>query len=240
MSDRRDDWIRAALERAPVPEESPTFFDDVWEAAQARERASARRWRRVSLALAVVAAAAISSAAVLAAAPAAATGIDLTGVCLAQIQGGVPAFVAGAVVSGPRQHGVSPHAKPPPGFHVDPSVWLTTTPGLVPNENPVLSFNSEYSGYALDRRACPATRQRLAFGHDGLGRPVQLGERGLQLVDRCLGPSHFAFRVHIATDRDGVPTAAQLVVANPKNGKRLVYIEWTPKRVDGWSAAACD
>jgi hypothetical protein len=241
MADDRDDWIREALARTPLPPESDTFFDDLWEAAQARERAAVRRWRRVSLALAVVTAAAVSSAAVLAASPTSASAsVDLTGVCFAQEQGGIPAFIVGAIVSGARRPGVSPTAKPPPGYHVDPTIWITTTAGLVPNEAPVFSLNFQFSGYQLDRRACPPTPMKVEFSREGLPNAVHLGVKNLQLVRRCLGPVRFAFRIHVVTDRNGVPIRAQIAAANARTGKRLVYIVWSPKRVDGWSAPSCE
>ena len=239
MSDR-DDWIRSALERAPVPDQSPTFFADLWEAAQARERASVRRWRRISLVLALVAAAAVSSAAVLAAAPASTTtNVDLRGVCAAQVQGGIPVCIVGGIVSGHREPGPS-HANPPPGFHVDPTLWITTTPGLVPNTAPVFSLTSQYAGYQLDRRVCPATSQTIDFSRQGLPDAVHLDQKNLQLVRRCLGPVRFAFRVRIYNDRNGIPIRAQVAVANARTGKRIVYMNWTPTRIDGWSAASCE
>jgi hypothetical protein len=240
MTDERDDWIRAALERMPVPPESPAFFDDLWEAAQARERAAARRWRRISLALALVAAAAISSAAVLAAAPSSAsTAVDVRGVCVAQEQGGIPAFIVGAFVGGPRRGG-PPAKKPPPGFHVDPTVWITTTQGFVPNTAPVFSLNSVFSGYQLDRRACPPTSMAIVLSHRGLGNPVHLDAENLRLVRRCLGPAHFAFRVRITNDRSGIPIRVQMAVVNARTAKPLAYLTWSPSRVDGWSADSCE
>jgi hypothetical protein len=240
MPDERDDWVRAALGRVPVPPESPTFFDDLWEAAQARERAAARRWRRVSVALALVAAAAISSAAVLAAAPnSASTTVDVRGVCAAEEQGGIPAFIVGAFISGPRRPG-PPAKKPPPGFHVDPTVWITTTQGLLPNTAPVFSLNSVFSGYQLDRRACPPTSLKIDLTHEGLGNPVHLDAKNLQLVRRCLGPAHFAFRVHITNDRSGIPIRVQLAVVNARTARRIAYLTWSPSRIDGWSADSCE
>jgi hypothetical protein len=241
MADERDEWIRAALERAPVPEQSPRFFADLWEAAQARERAAARRWRRVSLVLALVAAAAVSSAAVLAASPRSTSAtVDVRGVCAAQEQGGIPAFIVGAIVSGPRKPGKPSTVKPPPGFHVDPTAWITTTPGFVPDTAPVFSFSTQASGYQLDRRSCPPTSASIPLAREGLGNPVHLDAKSLRLVVRCLGPARFAFRARITNDRYGVPIRAQIAAANARTGKQLVYIAWSPTRVDGWSAASCE
>lgn len=241
MADGRDEWIRAALDRAPVPEQSPTFFAELWEAAQGRERASARRWRRVSLVLALVTAAAVSSAAVLAASPSSASAtVDVRGVCVAQVQGGIPAFIVGAVVSGPRKPGKPSSVKPPPGFHVDPTAWITTTPGFVPDTAPVFSLSTQASGYQLDRRTCPPTSMSIPLARQGLGNPVHLDQKNLRLVVRCLGPARFAFRVRIANDRYGVPLRAQIAVANARTGKQLVYIAWSPTRIDGWSAPSCE
>jgi hypothetical protein len=243
VPDERDEWIRATLERARVPDESPTFFDELWETAQARERAAARRWRRVSLALAVAAVIAISSAAVLAASSPSrgTTGVvDVRGVCAATQMGGITVFSVGARPSNRPTSPSQINVKPPPGFHVDPSLWLQ-------NGDPmygaiVFSLTPFYSGYQLDRRSCTPTGLAIRLSRSGLSDAsrVHLTEPSTQLVKRCLGVGRFAFRVRIVSDKTGVPVSAQLAVVRARTGKPLAYDRWTASRVDGWSAPSCE
>jgi hypothetical protein len=238
VAEERDDWIRAALERAQVPDESPSFFADLWEAAQARERAAVRRWRRVSLVLALLAAAAISSAAVLAASPAAANVVDVRGVCAAQIVGGIPVFSVTAVPSG-RPPKKLVNVKPPPGFHVDPSLFLTT--GHEFDAPPLFSLSTYFSGYQLDRRTCTPTRSAIALTHSALPADgVSATDKNSRIHFRCLGAGTFAFRLRIVNDKSGVPASAQVAVVRAKTGKPIVYVEWSPTRVDGWAAPSCE
>src|ERR1700686_1197489 len=62
----RDDQIREALERLPVPPEPPAFFNELWEKAGANDRRAVRRWRRASIAFATLAVAAATAAGVFA------------------------------------------------------------------------------------------------------------------------------------------------------------------------------
>jgi hypothetical protein len=233
----RDDVVRRALERLHVPPESSGFFDELWERAQAREQAATRRWRRISLALAVVALAAIASAAVLAAAPSAATNvIDVRGVCPSGIQGGLPVFTVHAEPGDRPEPGASPIPHPPPGFFVQYSVYLTTV-GL---EGRFFGLSSLFSGYQLDRRGCPATRARIDLSHKGMANEGTFVHGDYtSFHQRCVDVARFAFRVRITTNTDGVPTKAELAVVRAKTGTPLVYVLWTPEKVTGWSTPRC-
>jgi len=239
----RDEWVRATLERAPVPDERPDFFADLWEEAQQRERASARRWRRTSVVLAFVAAIAISAAAVLgASAPhrAAAGVTELRAACTAQDAGGLPAFSIGAKPSGKPDPSLI-NVKPPPGYHIDPSLWIATGSGTSFGGGNVFSLNTYLSGYQIDRNACSTTRLPIALTRKGLpAAGVHLTDPNTELVRRCLGTARFAFRIRIVTGKAGVATSAKLAIVRARTGKLLAYYEWSPTRVDGWSVAACE
>jgi hypothetical protein len=239
----RDEWVHATLERVRVPEESPTFFSELWEEAQARERAAARRWRRTSVVLAFVAALAISAAAVLgASAPhrAAAGVTELRAVCSAQDTGGLAAFSIGAKPSGKPDPSLI-NVKPPPGYHIDPSIWIATGSASSFGGGNVFSLNTYLSGYQLDRHVCSTTTLPIALTRKGLpAAGVQLTNENTELVRRCLGTGRFAFRIRITTSKAGVPASAKLAVVRARTGKPLAYYEWSPTRVDGWSVAACE
>lgn len=239
----RDEWVQASLERVRVPDESPTFFLELWEEAQARERASARRWRRTSVVLALVAAIAISAAAVLgASAPhdAAAGVTELRAACVAQDTGGLPVFSIGAKPSGKPDPSLI-NVKPPPGYHIDPSLWIATGAGSSFGGGNLFSLNTYLSGYQLDKHVCATTRLPIPLTRKGLpAAGVHLTDQNTELVRRCLGTARFAFRIRITTGKAGVATSAKLAVVRARTGKPLAYFEWSPTRVDGWSAAACE
>ena len=71
-----------------LPPEDPGFFDEFWSATAQRERLHARRWRRVSLAVATLALAAISAAAVVASPFGRSSTVDQRVSCALRTQGG--------------------------------------------------------------------------------------------------------------------------------------------------------
>jgi hypothetical protein len=154
--------------------------------------------------------------------------------------GGTTVFTVGARPSNRPTSPSQINVKPPPGFHVDPSLWLQSgdpTYGAF-----VFSLSPFYSGYQLDRRSCSTTSIAIRLSRGGLpgASLVHLTDTSSQLVKRCLGVSRFAFRVRIVSDKTGVPVSAQLAVVRAKTGKPLAYEQWTPARVDGWSAPTCE
>jgi hypothetical protein len=233
--ERRDEHVRIALEQMHVPPDPPQFFDELWERVQARERAAARRWRRISLVLALVAAGAISSAGILAAAPTPRNVVDLRAVCQAGPQGGLPVFTVLGIPSGPPPAGAVGPAHPPPGFKVASGVSIED--GL---QAQILSFSSLFSGYQLDRRRCGAEKRSISFSHSGLD-PVGTFHFGdyVSVGRRCLGFARFAFRVRITTSDQGLPEKAQLVVVTTKTRKPLVYLQWSQQTVTGYAAPKC-
>ena len=154
--------------------------------------------------------------------------------------GGTTVFTVGAKPSNRPTSPSQINVKPPPGFHVDPSLWLQSgdpTYGAF-----VFSLSPFYSGYQLDRRSCSTTGLAIRLSRGGLpsASRVHLTVRSTQLVKRCLGVGRFAFRVRIVSDKTGVPVSAQLAVVSAKTGTELAYDQWTPRRVDGWSAPSCE
>lgn len=230
----RDDDVRSALERLRVPPEPASFFDELWEQAQARERAAARRWRRVSLVLALVAAGAISSAGVLAASPAASNVVDLTAQCRAELRGGLPVFIVNASPSAPAPAGGVGKANPPPGFTIDSSLSIETG-----EQHDLLEFSNQFSGYQLDRRACVTARARVELKARGLPSAGVYSYPGYtSLRRRCIGFGRFVFRIRITNDSEGTPQRAELAIVTVK-GKPLVFVQWASQRVVTFAAPAC-
>jgi len=228
-----DERVRDALERMPVPPERPGFFDELWEEAQARERAAARRWRRISLMLALVAAAAISSAGVIAGTTSS-NAVDITASCVPDLQGGLPAFIVHAAPGAKPKPGADVNAKPPPGFDIVSSVWLETGAQMK-----LFGFSSMFSGYQLNRLRCATSKAHVTLTAGKLPRAgVFTYPSYVELRKRCVGFGPFLFRVHIANNGEGTPQKAQLAVAT-KRGKPLVFVDWTPARVVTYSSTAC-
>lgn len=235
MAEERDERVRRALEGMPVPADRPGFFDELWEQVQARERAAARRWRRIALVLALVAAAAISSAGILATAPTPKNVVDLTAVCHSGIQGGLPVFKVLANPSGPPPPGDVGAAHPPPGFKVATGVSIED--GL---QEQLLSFSSQFSGYQLDRRRCASDKHHVDFSRKGLESAgvYHFGDY-VSLARRCLGYTRFVFRVRIVSSDEGAPQSAKLAVVSAKTGKPLMYVQWSQQVATGYAAPAC-
>src|SRR4051794_8649089 len=89
--------MRELLNKIPEPPESPTFFDELWRRAEMADRAAARRWRRVAIAVVAASVAAAASVGVLAATRATDAGAvahtaDATFLCTSDDQGGVNVF----------------------------------------------------------------------------------------------------------------------------------------------------
>jgi len=234
----RDDWVRDALERLEVPPERDAFFAELWEQAQARERAAARRWRRAAFALGVTTVAAISSAGVLAASPSASNVVDLTSRCRAEPPGfgsvfTVFASAASKPTNGPAPSSTTPH--PPPGFDIVSDLAIETG-----NQMKLFGISALFSGYQLDRSHCAPVKTRVELARRSLpSAGVYRTGYYTHMSRRCVGWQLFTFRVRITNDGDGVPVKAELAVVAGKKSRPLAYVRWTPGLVQTYAADVC-
>lgn len=234
----RDDWVRDALGRLDVPPERDAFFAELWEQAQARERAAARRWRRVALALAVTTAAAISSAGVIAASPNTSNVVDLTSRCRAEPPGYASVFTVFAAAAskptqGPPPTSTTPH--PPPGFDIVSDLAIETG-----NQMKLFGISGLFSGYQLDRSHCAPVKSKVDLSRHALpSAGVYKTGYYTHLSRRCVGWQLFTFRVRITNDSNGVPVKAELAVVAGKKARPLAYVRWTPGLVQTYAADVC-
>ena len=90
------------LDRLAAPPARTGFHDELWDRVEAAERAATRRWRRTSIALAVIAIGAIATATSLAAALNTGSGrsvVDRTYSCVALSSGALPTVLIAAYVN---------------------------------------------------------------------------------------------------------------------------------------------
>jgi hypothetical protein len=228
----RDDEIRASLEELELPPQPTRFFDDLWELVTAREHAAAVRWRRISVALAVVAVTAITTATVLAA-PHGSNVVDQTLVCTLQQQGGIPVVNVGV-------QPVSPPRKMSTYTWTEPAELLVTTGGDAFQGHRLFDAQSTAKGYLLDTSLCSAGRVKVPLARAGLPSTGVLhqGYKGIQL--RCLGPGHVTLHLRLLQDSSGHPTSGQLAARITRTNKPLLYIEWSRGLVRTYAAPSCD
>jgi hypothetical protein len=234
----RDLIVRDALEQHVVPEQSPTFFEDLWDLVHRREHSAVVRWRRISIALAAVAIAAIVAATVLAA-PHATRTTDQTVTCELQDQGGLPEI---SVLVRPES--------PPSGapYHYVNPAQLDITTGTAPmgagfgvaNNQRLFLVAGGTKGYLLSHTACKAGGRRPPLARAGLP-PTQTLRRGfLGLIIRCLGPAKVTLRVRLTQNANGEPAHVLLAVRAARTGKALVFADWTATLVRAAAAPSCD
>jgi len=221
--------VREATERL-LPPESPTFFDDFWEQAAARDHLAARRWRRRSLALAAVALAAASAAGVIAAPSGTADVADASLTCETQTQGGYQVFDLGA---GPARPASSS------SWRKTASLILTTG-GDSYYGTKLLVIDAASRGFLVNKSLCTSS-----------GRDVELARRGLPFQReyrkgsfagrefRCVRSGRIAFRYRLTTGANGEPVSARVVVEMAKTRRPMIYVEWSPAHVVMYAATSC-
>jgi hypothetical protein len=226
-----DMLVRRAADRL-VPPERDSFFEDFWLLAESRERAAARRWRRVALALAVVAFGSLTAAAVIAA-PFRSTDVhDDTMVCDTLTQGGLKVFNVAANATRTKQQGWSPALMV--------SRLLLTTGGDPDYGTRLVGIADGTKGYIQNRELCKEVHSPLALGPRSLPlldtlRPSDVWGR----YHRCLLPGRLVIRSRVTTASSGVPKNARLGVELQKRHRPLFYVEWSPSRVKIWGVASC-
>jgi hypothetical protein len=165
--------------------------------------------------LALLAAAAISSA----------SAIDVSARCVAELQGGLPAFSVTASPTGPKLAA---------RFRVPASLSIETA-----QQENLLFVTAGNQGYVVDSARCTQSKRGPALSRRGLPQAgvYRFGDY-LSLVRRCVGVRRFAFRARITTNARGRPVAAELAISSAR-GKPLAYVRWARSRVAAWASPVC-
>jgi hypothetical protein len=229
----RDDVLAGLA--APPPR--PGFHDALWDRAVAAERASARRWRRTSIALAAVTIAAIAAASAFAAGlgtDARASVIDRTLSCATSLQAQRPVMWVQANVKTKRN----------PVASLD-VITLPATTWVVTGQKQQMSIGAAKDGFGIDDGSCTASKQRVPLVPSGLPASTTVTSTFLgSFWETCRTADHnradrTLLHVHV-TLKNGIPATAQLAIRNEATGKPVGYVEWTPKRVASWFGPACN
>jgi hypothetical protein len=221
---------------APAPR--PGFHERLMERAVEAEHASARHWRRVSIALAVVATAAIATASTLAATRGSAgakTIVDRTLSCATALQGQRPIVWINANV----KTKLNPVA----------SLTATTLSDAVTvgtrSAPPQLSVAQAKGGFGSDDGACAASHRRVPLSPSGLPASTTVTSTFIgQFWETCRTADHnradrTLLHFHLV-EKDGTPQSAELAIRNEATGKPVGYVVWTPSRIASWFAPACN
>ena len=225
------------------PPETPGFFDELWQRAEADARRRAKLWRFAAIALAAIAFTAASAAAVIAARSTsdvragAAKTVDRTLVCgmktdlgnglrvFARIdEPGAPADLAATTAGGLQLGGIGV-------FAVASRHWWVQ----LPNGKRVLLK----AGYGFDDTVCqPASRIALAAsGLPRLGLFSHATTDNLSLFcPEASAPMFVRMRV---TVKDGVPISAQMAIRAGVHRHPLAYVDWAPGRFTAYGSSGC-
>ena len=228
------------LGRLAAPQPRPGFHDELWERVEAAERAATRRWRRTSIALAVVAVSAVAAATALAATLTSsqrASVIDETLSCATTLQGQRPLIWVQAHVK-TRQIPVA-------GFDVETTPGGNSVVAGAPNAvTQQLAVAAAKDGFGVDDVTCAPSHRRVQLAAAGLPASTTITTtfigsfwESCAIADRARA-DRALLHVHV-TLADGVPTRAQLAVRNEATNKPIAYVVWTPTRVSSFFAQAC-
>jgi hypothetical protein len=228
------------LGRLAAPQPRPSFHDELWERVEAAERAATRRWRRTSIALAVVAVSAVVAATALAATLASSPHESVIGEtlsCATTLQGQRPVVSVQANVK-TRQIPVA-------------SLAVLTTPGgdvvVAGSPNQVsqqLAVAAAKDGFGVDDATCAPSHRRVPLAAAGLPASTTITTTFLgsfwqscAIADRARA-DRALLHVHV-TLAGGVPTRAELAIRNEATNKPIAYVVWTPTRVSSFFAQSC-
>lgn len=225
------------LGRLAAPEPRPGFHDELWERVEAAERAATRRWRRTSIALAVVAVSAVAAATALAATLASSqrtSVIDKTLSCATELQGQRPVIWVQANVK-TQQIPVA-------------SLEVLTTPdtnsAATSPASQQLAVAAAKDGFGVDDATCAPSHRRVPLAASGLPASTTITTTFLgsfwqscAIADRAHA-DRVLLHVHV-TLAGGVPTRAELAVRNEATNKAIGYIVWTATRVSSFFAQTC-
>ena len=228
------------LDRLAAPPARPGFREELWERVEAAERAATRRWRRLSVALAVVAAFAVAGATALAATLVSSkspSAIDKTLSCTTSLQGQRPVIWVQANLKS-RLIPVS-------------SVDVLTNPaansvvaGQQTQQSQQLAVAAAKDGIGIDDVTCVPSTRRVPLARSGLHAAPTITTTFIgSLWQSCVlanrpRADRALLHVHV-TLSGGIPTNAELAVRNEVTNAPVAYVVWTPTRVVSYFAATC-
>ena len=213
--------VRDELGRLPMPPERPEFFDDLWKQAELRERASARRWRRVSAVLAVVVIGSTSAAGVLAFGRSGGKVVDQTYVCRSENVGGVNQFSALVVVN-LRQ------------VAFEAGTGAST---ILANGN-----KKKKDALLVDATHCQQVNQSIPLAAAGVPLKVRLraSSSNPQISDGSYcWVGRAVFRIRVSFNSSGVATSTLVAIRNARTAKPIAFVQEVGPRYTLFSAAAC-
>lgn len=240
MSDRK---VRDELERLPIPEEPPDFFDELWLKAEQQERQAARRWRRIGVALITLVVTAGTGAGVFAVGRGSGvTVVDRTIACRVITNLDSGSIRIGSQVRLPPDHvngGV---------FYQPGSLWVAGNAGAQPDltyaavsPNLVIATKTVKGGYYLDRTICKkaAAIPLAPSGLPSLGTFSRAGNTGFDESCDVAKDSLVTVRMRVTESSANVPTAAVLAIRSGDRQRPTAFVDWTPTRVRAWMAPGC-
>lgn len=224
----QDEVVRQALRALDVPPERPTFFEELRRAVSEHERASARVWRRATVALGAITIPAVAAAAVLAATLSGGSAVERTVSC--RTQGGglhMNAFATDPAAGAPG---------------VGASGALVATGATTS----LLGVDSRYGGYTLSSSLCYATNKRIPLARAGLRSVTtsSAGQYGGPVV-YCPVTASVRLRFRIGLDGSGKPQSASISVwSQPKPGSAakshpIAFVSWSQARSATYYASSC-
>jgi hypothetical protein len=207
------------------PPERDRFFEEFWRAAEAGQRRAARRWRRVAIVFAAVAATAVASAAVFASSHATAATIDQTWSCPVASLGGGPHVEVHTGVDTP---GDTAYFR----FTAMPQAQT----GVIGPQQ--LSFFHRPTPVAFDPHRCRRVSAAVPLNGHGLVAGTTITTHFIgKVTATCPAARRVVFHVR-ATVKNGSPTRVLFAVRNDA-GRPLAFFDWSPARVASALAARC-
>lgn len=224
--------MRELLNKIPEPPESPTFFDELWRRAEMADRAAARRWRRVAIAVLAASLGAAASVGVLAATRSTASRAvahtsDATFLCTSDDQGGVNAFKLDVDLL--KGSGLF-------------TVTSTSVEILAPFKLPQQAGPKATVSQLLDGKLhfepanCTRASSRIPLQRRGLTLTSRLA--GLSSAGECWVAKAY-FRERVTFDSRNRATRTTLAMANAHTGKPLLFAEAGASRATVYAAPAC-
>ena len=230
MSDDSD-LAGRALEQLSLAPQRPSFFDTLRVRMHEHDRRAARRWRRMSAVLGVIAAAAVAATAVLASTVAHSSVstrvVDQTLSCAVQLRTSAHALDVSA-----ETENTDPAARTSAAYLDVYTFTKKATSNLSSPFVPQVEFGSVLDSLKVDRSLCRPSHRSVALRPSGLtpnGTVTPTFQGGFE--QRCITAARALIRLRLS-EVGGVPTRAQVAIRDD-NAKEtpIAYVVWGPKRI---------
>lgn len=229
MSDDSD-LVGRALDQLSLAPQRPSFFDTLRVRMQEHDRRAARRWRRMSVMLGVIAATALAATAVLAATVAHGSVpriVDQTFSCAVQLRTSAHALDVSATTET-----TNPAARTSAAYLDVYTFTKKATSNPSSPFVPQVEFGSVLDSLKIDHSLCRPSRKAVALAAGGLtpnGTVTPAFQGGFE--QRCITAPHALIHFRLS-EVGGVPTRAQVAIRDD-NAKEtpIAYVAWAPKRI---------